>query len=454
MGKVGFSGYKDFAKNPNRSRDAERAFRADGEEFLRLSRRPAAELTEQLLQGREPGAAKKALKAQGAAAIPVLLDALNRPEFRRLYPDDVRESTHVMELAYKPVEHVLDCLEALPDPAFVPLVAPLMSDDHKWTRKSAAHLLGKIGTDECIEPLRKAIDDDDFVRTFALQSIAESAAAGRLSERFIDEAYAMIRPHLVDRHGQTSNEPPASVLFALKPGRAAADVLDPAVLTLENRGLQAALAARRKHGVRVPHQLLYAILASAETAPDTYPNQYIIEQVLKTLVLHPTPAVREAVMRNLRSPSKDVRDYAAAALCTLEGLNDPWKTAFAYAPRAKFANAPEPVRHAILIRYLIDQVNNGGFSQYFVNGYGKEWRRTLAALQAVNARHTHALLKASAEKFGQGGPSLNRYDQDVAELHQRQDDAWNAEDAAFFKDEDGREALVLQYMLANRQHFQ
>jgi hypothetical protein len=265
--------------------------------------------------------------------------------------------------------------------------------------------------------------------------------------------YEVILPHAVDKFGQTSNVPPAAALFALDSTRARADLLTPAVMTASNPGLRATLKALRENNVPVPLDTLLTLLQQAEIDPDKYPNEYVISETLDTLVEAHPEAAKVAIERSLKSPSKGVREHATKAYCASRGVTDPWGTAFSQVDEHGINNVPAPVRHAVLCAYLTIQVRNGGFSQYFVNGYGKDWHRTLEALNAVGAPRSFALLKAAAEKFGPNGPDLKRYDRAVAELHQRVEDAWDAEDKAFFKDEDALDTRLLNYMLANAEHF-
>lgn len=58
---------------------------------------------------------------------------------------------------------------------------------------------------------------------------------------------------------------------------------------------------------------------------------------------------------------------------------------------------PEKEKTVYLIVILDDQVSNGGFNQYFFNGYGQFAPETVEALKSINANQTAKLVELAYE---------------------------------------------------------
>ncbi len=61
-------------------------------------------------------------------------------------------------------------------------------------------------------------------------------------------------------------------------------------------------------------------------------------------------------------------------------------------------NLPDKERVTYLVTVLDDQVYNGGFNQYFVNGYGQFATLTINALKLIQAEAMAELVKLGTEK--------------------------------------------------------
>ena len=63
---------------------------------------------------------------------------------------------------------------------------------------------------------------------------------------------------------------------------------------------------------------------------------------------------------------------------------------------------------SILVKELEDQVNNGGFHQFFFNSSGDRTAETISALDAIGAHAVAGLLKHAAGMFPGGFPPKDR----------------------------------------------
>ena len=61
-------------------------------------------------------------------------------------------------------------------------------------------------------------------------------------------------------------------------------------------------------------------------------------------------------------------------------------------------NLPDKERVTYLVVILDEEVNNGGFNQYFINGYGQFANPTVNALELIKAEKIAKLLKLAIKK--------------------------------------------------------
>jgi hypothetical protein len=102
------------------------------------------------------------------------------------------------------------------------------------------------------------------------------------------------------------------------------------------------------------------------------------------------------------------------------------------------------------VRKLIDEleaeINNGGFDQFFFNSAGDNTAETIAALRAVGANHTAAIVAAAASKFPNGmAPTSRDLRQELLESVSPDSDAFGEQDQEFLAYKDNLSALVSAY---------
>lgn len=104
---------------------------------------------------------------------------------------------------------------------------------------------------------------------------------------------------------------------------------------------------------------------------------------------------------------------------------------------------------------LIDEVNNGGCLQYFVNSSGDHWRDAREGLDAIGASGDKRLFERALNLFGSELPSEDRgrRHEQVAAIADGEDRPFEAVESAFYEDEGDREVLLLKYMLKNVNEF-
>jgi hypothetical protein len=96
------------------------------------------------------------------------------------------------------------------------------------------------------------------------------------------------------------------------------------------------------------------------------------------------------------------------------------------------------------VRRLEAEVNNDGFDQFFFNSPGDEAAETVAALEAIGAQKTAAILRQACAKFPGGMPPVDRDARQVilVDVVSPESHAFEQEDADFYAYEEDLSALV------------
>jgi len=132
----------------------------------------------------------------------------------------------------------------------------------------------------------------------------------------------------------------------------------------------------------------------------------------------------------------------------------------AEAMQGRFANTPDsalsrPERAFRSVWELEAEVNNGGFHQYFSNSSGRRAAEAPAALRAVGALHTAAIVEAALGAVGKGvawGDDTRRQAA-VEALSEAADASLDALDARFYAYPDDLTARLYSFVAEHRAEF-
>lgn len=395
------------------------------------------------------GMSARAIEAAGPKMIPALLAAVTDPSFRGGSRQDAFDSRVI-----EPLERVLSCLEKLAPTEAVPVVAPLVNDQSNEIRKEVALLLGKVATDEAAEPVARLLqDEDDYVRSYAMMGIRRAIEADKISEGFRQTVFDAIVP-LAFRRAISGGDDAPRCLLGLNKEKAIPILTAPDRLRADQENLHEVLGALRESKVRVDEDVLFSILSELEGATG-YPAEYVYGESLMMLALSNSDRTSEVIRKASGHPSQRVREYAAEAEALANGLDDPLAAAWEKLETQGWQKLSIPQKHVLAVRMLIDQVNNGGFLQYFINTSGDYWRDAEAGLDAVGATSDKHIFKESLKLFGSDIPSVDRQarHQQVAAIAEKEDRPFEEMESEFYKDKADREVLLLQYMLKHMEDF-
>ena len=116
-----------------------------------------------------------------------------------------------------------------------------------------------------------------------------------------------------------------------------------------------------------------------------------------------------------------------------------------------FQHLSSAERTVCLVFALEAEVQNGGFAQFFANSSGEFARETSAALAAVGASATDALLRQALEPFGPEGPSRSSdlRNGQLKAIGPKADELWGRLDEEFYREVDDLAVLTAKYIRAH-----
>ncbi|MGD2107948.1 MAG: DUF4375 domain-containing protein [Phycisphaerae bacterium] len=420
-----------------------------GEDGAALGRERSDNLVKMLLSLETRTAAKGAITERGVEVVPFLLAALKDPAYRvRRLP----EPHTAMELLKggnaRPLLDVFDCLVHYESPEVIAAVSGLLHDAEDQVRNETALFLGTVASDNCIEPLQAVLSaDDERVGDHAMIGLLRVLDKKDVSGQFRDAVFDAILP-LVQTEDRSQA---AECLLQLDRERAIAHLTTPEALAPRQAGLHETLRALREARVKVDEAPLLSIVDELESDDETSPHDFVLGEALRALGRYDSERARDAIQRGLKASTERVREGAAMGMALSHGVEDAFGTAFDKLNEVGWEGLTEPQANALAVRILIDEVNNGGFDQYFANSSGDQWEIALAGFERIGAGTDLALLRQACTAFEAGGPSSDHAERE----HQlRQCEAFPDDlDESFFEDRDGREVLLIRYIARHAADF-
>jgi HEAT repeat protein len=447
-------GFLDYVRNPDAAASVDSELAERDAVVTRLAQQPCEDLVAMLLDDADPfGLPSRAIEEAGPRVVPALLTAVNDPRFRG--GNQTSAFGHIFGVTVEPLEGVLRCLEEFAPPEAVPVVLPLISDKSDDIRKNVAALLASIATDEAAAPVCQLLtDEDDYVRSYAMRGIRRATEGGRASDGFRRAVFDAVLP-LVYRRAVSGSDRAPRCLLSLDRDRAIAILTDNKRLAPGQVNLDNVLEALREANVKVDEAPLLEILTALEARATEYPEDSVVGETLRMLATIDSESSREAIDRGLRHASQRVRESAAEAKAIAIGLDEPLKAAWQRRESAGWEGLSTAQKHALAVRILIDEVNNGGFLQYFVNSSGDHWRDAADGLTAIGAEGDRTLFDEALKLFGSEQPGEDGYKrhQQVAAIAKSSDRPFESIEKAFYEDKDDREVRLLIYVLKNIDDF-
>lgn len=439
-------GFLDYVRNPKAWKAQEDSIEAYQAAIVEESKKPAEVLVEGLLENGDPlGTPSRAIKAAGPRVVPALLAAVNDPRFR------VTLQESEWGFPRMPLDGVFDCLGEFAPPEAVRVVSPLATDEDEDVRKIVALLLATIATDEAAPMVVELLKDkNDRVRRYAVMGIGRALRAGRVNEQFRKTMFDALTPVAL-----ADGDKAPACLLRLDRERAIPILTSQEALSADQPHLHHILKGLREAKVEVDEGQLIALLAALESSTIERKKERSVEQILLMLATFRSEQALATIENYMDHPSQRIREGAAEARLVAQGLDDPLGPVWDKLESEGWSGLTEPQRHVLAVRRLIDEVNNGGFLQYFFNNSGDHWRDAAAGLEAIGATGDRQLLDQVLAFFKENSPSENRDSRhhQIAAIAKQDDRPFDKIEKQFYKDTDSREVLLNEYILKSAGDF-
>jgi hypothetical protein len=394
---------------------------------------------------------KRTLAKLGTQAYPRALEILRDPSLKERLVELSNDSDAL--LAEAPINRLCDLfdLDAPPPEEAAPLLAPYLQSDSEEIRKDVALILGSIASVESLPALRRAlVDQDEYVRSYALMGIERAINGGRVQALAKGEIFQAVAAMWPEDTSHTVGDRIPSILLKLDRELAMDFLLDNQLFTIQFPRLYCILEAFNQESVEVPRARLLAILKDAGNQPLQFPIDYVFQEALPLLAAHRNHEDLATFERLLNDKNKHVVRGAIEALRQFhredKQIRDLWKVV----DESGWDALTDVEKQIYAIQLLDMEVNNGGFAQYYFNSSGDSWQDALSGLDKIGAVQRHQLMLATLEKFIDSSPSQDR-DKRMSQLSQiarKHEDPFNRQDNAWYEIEDENlELLIFKHNL-------
>jgi len=358
---------------------------------------------------------------------------------RTLRDPDMQTRLQKRQRSETPWVRACQLLDEAPTAENVPFVRDLLDDREEPIRRDAWFWLARIGTDEVLDDLVRGISDppDESTRSWIVIGLDHADQQGRLTERGREALFEPLLDHL---DGYDTREVPQ---FLLRWDQ------DRAMRAFEQRGLLEPTHAEFGYvaqamaavGLSLPRERLLSLLAQgpAEFTTSTF-------RAFGTMLGALRDPEDEATLLRLMAGTSDVAEAAAAGMLAFHGIDD-WSDRL----EARRGRWTEAERRVDAMRWVENEVCNGGWSQYFFNSAGAAWPDALAGFDEVRDEHRATLLREAIARFPTE-PSPDR-DQRMAQLaalsQDHGEDPFEALDERYYQDRVDIDVVLTRYLLAH-----
>ena len=450
-------GFQDVVKNPYDWREEI----DESERALAHARRASASWDEQTVgvetrrilfdttTSPDAWVTKCVLRDLGTRTHPALLACLRDNTIRGRLVTPTEAGTH----AETPFRRLCELLAENPPPACVPLLASFLDDPSAEVRKEAALVIGCVGSEACVVPLRKALaDSDEYVRSYAMIGLQRALKANRLDDVCRRDIFPDVQSVIGRVEGFSYA---AELLLELNEPHAIEFLLSDRILAADFAYLPRILSALSDKGVLVPRERLLGLVRSLHAKEMKYPATSHLGEALRALGLHRAADDRSTLEHFLTHADAGLASGAAAGLIASHGLEGYRDTVWSTVKERGVGGLTEGQRHFYAVTIFDGEVNNGGLSQFFFNSSGDEWPAAAAGLEAMGAKERLAILREAVARFGKDGPSTNRAARmsQLSTVARADDDAFSKLDTRYYQIAEVLDVTMSRYVLAKPEAF-
>lgn len=446
-------------KNLPKNREIGNPINLDREDDLRVkeaikwdSDKVASETKKYILDTdleKDDWAQTRIFRALGNKTHPTVLEMLRDPALYSL----LIKPTKIGVLPETPFDRACELMGDTPGPEFVEPLLPFLKDPSNEIRKLAAWSIAKTGANSIVPHIRLALaDQDQDVRSYALVGLLFAAGKSRLStetsEALIPDIQALLRA------GKNADSA-CRILFELNRSKARDFFLSKEMLVANSPILHEILKVLGDAKIPVPRDSLKAFIKHLEIPKIKPPQTWSLGETLRLLGHHKNEEDRLLLLDYSKHPEELVAIGASKGMLAFHNLDGFLDRIFEVLPSSGFDALSQPQKLYYAAFVCHNEVNNGGFSQYFMNSSGSHWQDALAGFKAMGFVERSEILNEAVRKFGKESPSTNRQTRigQLAELTSREENVFYALETRYFDCKETFEVISARYVLKNPEAF-
>jgi HEAT repeat protein len=392
-------------------------------------------------------------RAAGKRATPFLVKALSDTKRVTARFADIDDFAQVKS----PLDRIQNLISRDHLPEVVDPLVALLGHDDVAVREHAALALGVLAADKCAAPILQALSDrEKGVVEYAIIGIRRAVKRKEFDVAFVTKIFPALHDLIRKQDAERGNKV-AQLMLEIDRKRAIASLAAADVLTVDNRRADEVLRALNDASITIGHDLLLPLLRDVKQRAAERPYDRVYAEALKAYGRNPDDKAEVLLRAEIENANEEVQAGAAEALAALKGVHDALRYVFAKQTEAAgdFDGLSVPQQHYMAVYLCNAEVNNGGFSVYFVNSSAESWPEALAGYRAIGAVERERLLRKAVELFGPQGPALDKGQRDEQRAtwppeHRQKLDALDTE---YYKCKENVKALLARYAAAHHSHF-
>ncbi len=450
----------DAVRNPGSLPDLNEYHKhvSDSAEQLRGSPEMIAALVDYFVfeaaSSREADIEKRILSKLGTEAYPRALAILKDPSLLQKLQTAGKPDSE-FSLPEAPINRLCEIFdgETPPPPEAAELVVPFVSSDLEEIRKSVGLLLGSIGSPDSLQHMKKLLGDSDgYVRSYVLMGLDRAIRGSRVNDAARQPFYELVSSIWPNDTDFNVSGRVAPLMLDLNRDTAMQQLLQEPLFTTAFKPLGNILETFENKGVLVPREKLLQLITELKNGPMEYPRTKMLRASLSLLGGHRMSEDLSLLEQFLDSPDEAVTEGAVKGLYQFHSFSETIRDAWEVENEKGWQALTKAEKHILAIEILNNEVNNGGFTQYYFNSSGDQWVDALAGLDAIGAVKHRELMLRTLSIFPDRKPSTSRDDrsEQLAKIVRRKEDPFHDEDSVWYKlKEENLDKLMLRYNLAN-----
>jgi len=331
-------------------------------------------------------------------------------------------------------------LDNAPSADNVAFVRRVLDDPSEDVRMEAWHWLAKIGSDDVIDDLIRGISQppDDSTRGWILIGLQWADDDNRLTDH---GKRGLFEPLLDNLSGYDTREVP-TFLLRWNRNRAMQCFADRGLLDPAHDEFGYVAQAMANVGLALPREQLLELL---QVGAESYTTSTF--RAFGTMLGTLRDPADEGTLLRFLGQGGDVAEAAAAGLLSYHQIDD-WSEQL----QARRNDWTAEERRIDAMRWVENEVCNGGWTQYFFNSAGADWQDALVGFDEVGDTHRAELLREATAKFPtEPAADRDRRMQQLAELEADHDNAFEDLDSRYYQQRIDIDVILTRYMLAHRE---